>query len=256
MLEDFGVLAEILKQHCGLRMIRIDSYESPTYWKLDATARIGERDASVNMEYIVPSTHTVPNVQTEEVFDHSCTMVGHYIVLVGGCRKYNKFRNTDSTMKYMLNLKTEVWQRLELGGVSFGRSGHIAILREDQVLVFGGNNTTQLLFALDLMLMESRIIPMKYNEPPQRPPPSRKDARGGLIEQLDVLVIWGGREANGTENATVQCMEFRLYSWYQPVCKGESPQGRHNHASCVDGRSMYISGGIGPGSLLLFHMHQ
>ncbi|KAI8375222.1 hypothetical protein BD560DRAFT_393085 [Blakeslea trispora] len=122
------------------------------------------------------------------------------------------------------------------------RSGHISILHDNKLYIFGGTNTNRLfndIWYLDLSTLRWHLI-----EAVGHIPSPREGCSAALVD--DTIYIFGGKGVNGTILGDLCAFRIKSQRWYMFRGMGQAPSPRYGHTLTVIRHCIYVFGGESP----------
>ena len=171
----------------------------------------------------------------------SGSVVGGRLYIYGGyslleCRNVNTLRVIDCGTNDFMGWRVDV----EGDEVGNAKNGQVSVLVDDRLFIFGGWTGQTMDSALSVfdIPMSSWMFPSTYGHAH----PSQNLTAAGFIEKLGKIVLFGGSSSVTCTNA-VTCLNPLSFQWSELKTKGEPPQARAHHSSCVSGLLFFIFGG-------------
>jgi len=176
-------------------------------------------------------------------FKHTATVVGKYVIIIGGqetdTKRFNEILYYDT--------ETNSFSQPQIRGdkvPSFSR--HTSCLVNNKIFVFGGFDGFGTNFNLSIFDPYTRI----WTQVPQATlkgdiPPSRTNHAAASVDSR--MFIFGGN--NNNEHGSYQVLDD-LYmldtatmTWHKPITSGEKPTARSGHTLTAIGTKLYLFGG-------------
>ncbi|XP_062170753.1 uncharacterized protein LOC133876483 [Alnus glutinosa] len=157
---------------------------------------------------------------------------------------------------WMLDLKTNQWEQLNLKGCPSPRSGHRMVLYKHKIIVFGGFYDTlrEVRYYNDLYIFD--LDQFKWQEIKPRPGSMWPSARSGFqfFVSQDEIFLYGGyskeisSDKNSSEKGIVHSdmwsLDPRTWEWSKVKKSGMPPGPRAGFAMCVHKRRALLFGGV------------
>ncbi|KAJ3490764.1 hypothetical protein NLJ89_g11405 [Agrocybe chaxingu] len=180
---------------------------------------------------------------------HASALVANVVIVWGG--DTNTDPNSKATDKhdnglYLLNLKTQEWNLLEVSGPApVGRYGHAVTMVGTKFFVFGGQVDGEFLndlWAFDLNSLKTRSAWEQW-EPVTSERPAQRTGHVCITFE-DQIIVFGGTDGKYHYNDT---WSFNLQTrrWTELQCIGFIPSPREGHAAAIVGNVIYVFGGRG-----------
>ncbi|KAG6635007.1 kelch domain-containing protein 4 [Carya illinoinensis] len=157
---------------------------------------------------------------------------------------------------WMLDLKTNQWEQLNLKGCPSPRSGHRMVLYKHKIIVFGGFYDTlrEVRYYNDLHIFD--LDQFKWQEIKSRPGSMWPSARSGFQFFIfqDEIFLYGGyskevsSDKNSSEKGIVHSdlwsLDPRTWEWSKVKKSGMPPGPRAGFSMCVHKRRALLFGGV------------
>ncbi|KAG7954332.1 hypothetical protein I3843_11G011600 [Carya illinoinensis] len=157
---------------------------------------------------------------------------------------------------WMLDLKTNQWEQLNLKGCPSPRSGHRMVLYKHKIIVFGGFYDTlrEVRYYNDLHIFD--LDQFKWQEIKSRPGSMWPSARSGFQFFIfqDEIFLYGGyskevsSDKNSSEKGVVHSdlwsLDPRTCEWSKVKKSGMPPGPRAGFSMCVHKRRALLFGGV------------
>ncbi|KAG2678643.1 hypothetical protein I3760_11G011700 [Carya illinoinensis] len=157
---------------------------------------------------------------------------------------------------WMLDLKTNQWEQLNLKGCPSPRSGHRMVLYKHKIIVFGGFYDTlrEVRYYNDLHMFD--LDQFKWQEIKSRPGSIWPSARSGFQFFIfqDEIFLYGGyskevsSDKNSSEKGIVHSdlwsLDPRTWEWSKVKKSGMPPGPRAGFSMCVHKRRALLFGGV------------
>ncbi|KAE8123982.1 hypothetical protein FH972_018895 [Carpinus fangiana] len=157
---------------------------------------------------------------------------------------------------WMLDLKTNQWEQLNLKGCPSPRSGHRMVLYKHKIIVFGGFYDTlrEVRYYNDLYIFD--LDQFKWQEIKPRPGSMWPSARSGFqfFVNQDEIFLYGGyskeisSDKNSSEKGIVHSdmwsLDPRTWEWNKVKKSGMPPGPRAGFSMCVHKRRALLFGGV------------
>ncbi|OMO99069.1 Kelch repeat type 2, partial [Corchorus capsularis] len=157
---------------------------------------------------------------------------------------------------WMLDLKTNQWEQLNLKGCPSPRSGHRMVLYKHKIIVFGGFYDTlrEVRYHNDLYVFD--LDDFKWQEIKPKLGSMWPSARSGFqfFVYQDQIFLYGGyskevsSDKNGSEKGIVHsdmwCLDPRTWEWNKVKKSGMPPGPRAGFSMCVHKKRALLFGGV------------
>ncbi|CAN6713702.1 unnamed protein product [Malus baccata var. baccata] len=157
---------------------------------------------------------------------------------------------------WMLDLKTNQWEQLNLKGSPSPRSGHRMVLYKHKIIVFGGFYDTlrEVRYHNDLFVFD--LDQFKWQEITPRPGSLWPSARSGFqfFVYQDEIFLYGGyskevsSDKTGSEKGIVHSdlwsLDPRTWEWNKVKKSGMPPGPRAGFSMCVHKKRALLFGGV------------
>ncbi|KAK2632607.1 hypothetical protein EUGRSUZ_L01339 [Eucalyptus grandis] len=157
---------------------------------------------------------------------------------------------------WMLDLKTNQWEQLNLKGCPGPRSGHRMVLYKHKIIVFGGFYDTlrEVRYYNDLFVFD--LDQYKWQEIKPRPGSMWPSARSGfqIFVHQDEIFLYGGyskevsTDKNSSEKGIVHAdlwsLDPRTWEWNKVKKIGMPPGPRAGFSICVHKKRALLFGGV------------
>ncbi|KAL6174989.1 hypothetical protein ACLB2K_051632 [Fragaria x ananassa] len=157
---------------------------------------------------------------------------------------------------WMLDLKTNQWEQLNLKGCPSPRSGHRMVLYKHKIIVFGGFYDTlrEVRYYNDLYVFDLDLF--KWQEITPRPGAMWPSARSGFqfFVYQDEIFLYGGyskevsSDKTGSEKGIVHSdlwsLDPRTWEWNKVKKSGMPPGPRAGFSMCVHKKRALLFGGV------------
>ncbi|XP_040986143.1 kelch domain-containing protein 4 [Juglans microcarpa x Juglans regia] len=157
---------------------------------------------------------------------------------------------------WMLDLKTNQWEQLNLKGCPSPRSGHRMVLYKHKIIVFGGFYDTlrEVRYYNDLHIFD--LDQFKWQEIKSRPGSMWPSARSGFqfFVYQDEIFLYGGyskevsSDKNSSEKGIVHSdlwsLDPRTWEWSKVKKSGMPPGPRAGFSMCVHKKRALLFGGV------------
>ncbi|XP_062116047.1 uncharacterized protein LOC133830141 [Humulus lupulus] len=157
---------------------------------------------------------------------------------------------------WMLDLKTNQWEQLNLKGCPSPRSGHRMVLYKHKIIVFGGFYDTlrEVRYFNDLYVFD--LDQFKWQEIKPKPGAMWPSARSGFQFSVfqDEVFLYGGyskelsSDKNSSEKGNVHSdmwsLDPRTWEWNKVKKSGMPPGPRAGFSMCVHKRRALLFGGV------------
>ena len=174
---------------------------------------------------------------------HTVTALGSRLYVVGGMVGLGAARSFTNAHVFYLDVNTHVWRILDVDiPDELPRSRHVAFLVDDKLYVFGGANDEYLsdMWHLDFMDDEWEQVDMRGAVPSPR-----SNAIGEFVDSMRQLIVFGGVGEGEVVSNELKSFNVESGTWTSPKAKGTAPSARYGHASCSNGRTVFMYGGDG-----------
>lgn len=172
--------------------------------------------------------------------DHTATLVGGQLYVVAG-HDASTYDNLNDVLAVDCSGKQLKEQKLRVGGETIpARNGHSATLVNDKIIVLGGWRLRAAIsdvYSLDLIMKAWKSVET-YG--PKHPVMNMHSAE--YAESWHQVVCFGGGDGNRFVNVTT-CLSMDSLRWYELNPKGNLPDPRASHSSCMVGSTYFIFGG-------------
>lgn len=181
-----------------------------------------------------------PEKPTMRRFGATCTLVGHYLWVIGGARLRQSYS--------VLDLREHRWRFVAIEGRPYRFHLHTANLFEDCLLLFGADimvgrisvRSTDVV-RFDPVLNEVTAIACGGDIDLH---PLRKQSHtADVCESEKLLVLFGGIPHPTSPHRNLYLLDLTSWRWTMPKSKGTAPTQRERHASTLVGSRLFIYGG-------------
>ncbi|XP_014498476.1 kelch domain-containing protein 4 [Vigna radiata var. radiata] len=188
---------------------------------------------------------------------HQAVAWKNYIYIFGGeFTSPNQERFHHYKDFWMLDLKTNQWEQLNLKGCPSPRSGHRMILYKHKIILFGGFYDTlrEVRYYNDLFVFD--LDQFKWQEIKPKPGAMWPTARSGfqLFVYQDDIFLYGGyskevsSDKNNSEKGIVHSdmwsLDPKTWEWNKVKKSGMPPGPRAGFSMCVHKRRALLFGGV------------
>ncbi|KAF5476620.1 hypothetical protein F2P56_003352 [Juglans regia] len=188
---------------------------------------------------------------------HQAVAWKNYLYLFGGeFTSPNQERFHHYKDFWMLDLKTNQWEQLNLKGCPSPRSGHRMVLYKHKIIVFGGFYDTlrEVRYYNDLHIFD--LDQFKWQEIKSRPGSMWPSARSGFqfFVYQDEIFLYGGyskevsSDKNSSEKGIVHSdlwsLDPRTWEWSKVKKSGMPPGPRAGFSMCVHKKRALLFGGV------------
>ncbi|MED6111165.1 hypothetical protein PIB30_049921 [Stylosanthes scabra] len=188
---------------------------------------------------------------------HQAVAWKNYIYIFGGeFTSPNQERFHHYKDFWMLDLKTNQWEQLNLKGCPSPRSGHRMVLYKHKIILFGGFYDTlrEVRYYNDLFVFD--LDQFKWQEIKPKPGAMWPSGRSGfqLFVYQDDIFLYGGyskevsSDKNGSEKGIVHSdmwsLDPKTWEWNKVKKSGMPPGPRAGFSMCVHKRRALLFGGV------------
>lgn len=186
---------------------------------------------------VTPKARNARQGLAEHCYYLTSTLVGSKVVLLG------RYGRDASSALLILDYTRKEWKWEPIVGPYV--TEHVAVLKEDYLLVYGGRDDNAYMdndvWKLDLALKDWSRLPVVGEHPLER-----AYCTGDILESTGDMVIFGGLiTALDPREYTNELwmLDCTTYKWSQPKVKGRLPNACYGHASCAAGGKIFYYGG-------------
>ncbi|KAG0171775.1 Negative regulator of mitotic exit [Apophysomyces sp. BC1034] len=172
-------------------------------------------------------------------------VVSNGVMYIWGGKRAGRYLNdlvAFNTSSYPANPH---WEYLSTNEGPSGRSGHVSVIYDNKLYIFGGTDGTHFyndILSFDLQTRTWAAVPAAGFIPAPR-----QGCSAALVD--DVMYINGGIGAEGQELGDLCAFKFRSQRWYMFQNMGPSPSARHGLTMTTVKEKMYVIGGEANGKM-------
>lgn len=163
-------------------------------------------------------------------------VVGHRVFVIGSY----PFGPYDEVCTYVYDSSRNEWTELTLPAAPTQRFGHICVLVDDKLFLFGGSTAKRTECALHVLDLPSLSWSAR---PVQGQPLSLFTSTAHFVEHLGKILLICGRIVGGLFSEHVYALDPDSKEWVKCNARGRSPKVGF-HASCIAFNKVYVIGGV------------
>ncbi|GAM28764.1 hypothetical protein SAMD00019534_119400, partial [Acytostelium subglobosum LB1] len=185
-------------------------------------------------------------------YGHSATLLGQQQIIIFGGRANSK-PFSDVTVLQHSGADRFKWIKMQHQHKSpEGRAGHTAVAHGNQLVVFGGHNSSRSKYYNTVLTFN--IDTLTWDQPTCDGivPPARGSHSSFVVGNQ--MYIFGGFDGKKYYN-DLYSLDLDKLVWRKLECKGNTPKPRSGHSSTLMGDKLVIFGGCGSDSNFLNDVH-